>query len=53
MTAIRDFMSLLAVGIIILVGHVATADDGRKDIADAISSIGKAINDLIRWINRQ
>lgn len=53
MTAIKDFISILGVIIIILVGHIATADDGRKDIADAISSMGKAIDDLIRWINRQ
>ena len=53
MNMVRDILSLFAIAVIILVGHVATSDNGTKEIKDAISGMGKAINDLIRWINRQ
>ena len=53
MVVTRDILSAFGLVVIILVGHVATSDNGTKDVKDAISGMGKAINDLIRWINRQ
>ena len=53
MALMRDILGVLGIVIIALIGHVATGDNGMDDIKGMVSGMVKAINDLIRWIERQ
>lgn len=49
----RDILGVLALMVILIIGHIFTSDNGLKDIRGIISRMEKAISELIGWINRQ